>query len=147
TSWYLTLNHASLRTDARDIASALRKARQLAVTTNNLQQVYFDISNKLYQIEDCTAGCILSPAAHGTIVGTPVNLMNVSFGHKPINLTSIVDSGGTTYNSGSFSIQFASNGTATFTSGTSVAITLSRTDGNSETKIINVNNMGRVQVP
>ena len=146
-TWYLGLNHASLRTDARDIASALRKAKQLAVTTNNLYQVYFDISNKIYQIEDCSAGCTLSPPAHGVVVGSPVNLMNTTFGHKPINLSKIVDSASTAYSSGNFSIQFASNGTATFTSGISVNITLARTDGNSETKVISVNNMGRVQVP
>ncbi|MBI3605659.1 MAG: prepilin-type N-terminal cleavage/methylation domain-containing protein [Nitrospirae bacterium] len=128
TTWYLGLNHSSLTTGARDIATALRKAKQLAVTTNTTEQVNFDLDNETFQLVGA---------------GPATDLKSVSSGHKPINISSF--EGVTT---GTPWIQFANNGTATFsTGGTTVAIILARTDNNSETRTINVNSMGRIQVP
>lgn len=132
-TWITGLNHSSLRTGARDIASALRTAKQMAVTTNTTQQVNFDLTNATFQLVGASAA---------------TNLKDTSFGHKPINISSFVD-GGTTLTSGTAWIQFANNGAATFSTGgtTSVTITLVRTDNNSETKTITVNSMGRITVP
>lgn len=130
-TWITGLNHSSLRAGARDIASALRTAKQLAVTTNTTQLVNFDLTNATFQL----------------VGASTANLKDTSFGHKPINISSFVD-GGTTLTSGTAWIQFANNGAAAFsTGGTAVTITLARTDNNSETKTITVNSMGRITVP
>ena len=168
TTWLLSLNHLSLRNDAGAIKDALQKAKQRAVTTGRPHQVYFDIANEVYEIEICNLdatgvvtpegnNCNVGPiapnfagsgATHGTVVGSLRDLRIASFGHKPININNITIDGaaiGTTW----ASVQFRTDGTAIFSiNGTDLVITLARTDGNAETKTINVNSTtGRVQVP
>ncbi len=168
-SWMLSLNHLSLRNDARDMASALKKAKSL-VGTGRPHQVYFDIANEVYQIEDCNldAGGIIdltngnncniaaatyfsgSGATHGTVrVGSLRDLRIESFGHKPTNLATILDGGGAAVNM----VRFNTDGTAIFfnsavrSDSTTLNIVIARTDGNAETKTIEINYAGRVAVP
>ncbi|MFZ3089482.1 MAG: prepilin-type N-terminal cleavage/methylation domain-containing protein [Nitrospirota bacterium] len=169
TTWLLSLNHLSLRNDATDIKGALQKAKQLAVTTGRPHQVYFDITNEVYQIEDCNldaAGIIVpdgnicsagpiapnfagSGATHGTVVGSLRDLRITSFGHKPINIASVLDGGGVVANM----VRFNTEGTAAFFNSvvqslfTTVTITLGRTDGSPETKIISITIAGGISVP
>lgn len=162
TTWLLSLNHLSLRNDAGEIKSALQKAKQRAVTTGRLHQVYFDIANEVYQIEDCNldAAGIITPdgnncnvaialnfagsgPTHGTVVGSLRDLRITTFGHKSIDIN-LIDA----FNAGNAWAQFRSDGTATFYSGAAnMTITLARTDGSAETKAINLNSNGRVNVP
>jgi Tfp pilus assembly protein FimT len=158
TTWLLSLNHLSLRNDTRDIASALRKAKQAAVTTGRPHQVYFDIANEVFEIEDCNAACDQAPIApnfggsgntHGIIVGSLKDLRITTFGHKPINLANILDVGGLASNQ----IVFEPDGTAEFynsgilSTSTTVTITLARTDGSAEIKTIVISNAGGIRVP
>lgn len=166
TTWILSLNHLSLRNDARDIASALQKAKQLAVTRGRMHQVYFDIANEVYQIEDCNLGannppneCNAAPGApnfagsgatHGTVIGSLRDLRITSFGHKPINIDSILDGGGSAVNM----VMFNTDGTARFFSSivpsdsTTLTITLARIDvALPETKTVVISNAGGIRTP
>lgn len=164
TTWLLSLNHLSLRNDATDIKGALQKAKQRAVTTGRQQQVYFDIGNEVYQMEDCNLGannppneCNAAPVApnfagsgntHGTVVGSLRDLRITSFGHKSIDINGITIDGAVIATTWAF-VRFASDGTASYqTGGTTMVITLTRTDGGVETKTIEINSTsGRVAVP
>lgn len=163
TTWILSLNHLSLRNDATDIKGALQKAKQRAVTTGRPYQVYFDITNEVYQLEDCNLGtndppneCNTAAAAyfsgsgdtHGTVVGSLRDLRSASFGHKPININTITIDGAAIGNAWTF-VRFTSDGTASYqTGGTTMVITLARTDGSAEAKTIEINSTsGRVAVP
>ncbi len=164
TTWLLSLNHLSLRNDASDIASALKKAKQRAVTTGRPHQVYFDITNEVYQIEDCNLGAndppdqcnaaattyfLGSGDTHGTVIGSLRDLRITSFGHKPINIVNMLDGGGIAANI----VRFNTDGTAVFfdsgvpSISTTLTIALARTDGSPETKTINMNSAGKVNVP
>ena len=168
TTWLLSLNHLSLRNDATDIKGALQKAKQRTVTTGRPHQVYFDIANEVYQIEDCNldAGgnidlvngnnCNIAAAAnfsgsgptHGTVVGSLRDLRITSFGHKPININNITIDGAAIGTTWAF-VQFASDGTAAFSvAGTNMIVALARTDGSAEPKNIEIiSTTGRVNVP
>lgn len=162
TTWLLSLNHLSLRNDASDIASALKKAKQRAVTTGRPHQVYFDIANEVYQIEDCNLGandppdqCNAAAATyflgsgdtHGTVIGSLRDLRITSFGHKSIDINGITIDGAAIAATWAY-VRFASGGTASYQIGeTSMIITLARTDGSPETKTINMNSAGKVNVP
>ena len=171
TTWLLSLNHLSLRNDATDIKGALQKAKQLAVTTGRPHQVYFDITNEVYQIEDCNldaAGiivpdgniCSAGPIApnfagsgntHGTVVGSLRDLRITTFGHKSINIATMVCTAAGMGNPPINQVRFNTDGTAVFSldgfehQTIEVTITLARTDGSPETKTIVISNAGGVR--
>ena len=167
TTWILSLNHLSLRNDARDIASALQKAKQLAVTTGRPHQVYFDITNEVFEIEDCNLSvngneCNADAAAfapnfsgsgntHGTVVGSLTDLRITTFGHKSININNIVCTAAGHGNPPINMVGFGTDGTASFFfngiqhTTTEVTITLARTDGGAEIKTIIISNAGGVR--
>lgn len=166
TTWLLSLNHLSLRNDATDIKGALQKAKQRTVTTGRLHQVYFDIINEVYQIEDCNLGvnsneCNIAAAAffsgsgntHGTVVGSLRDLRIASFGHKSINIATIVSTAVGLGNPPINQVIFNTDGTAAFSNNglefetTEVTITLARTDGSAELKTVVISNAGGVRTP
>lgn len=168
TTWLLSLNHLSLRNDATDIKGALQKAKQRAVTSGRPHQVYFDIANEVYQIEDCNLGandppnqCNIAAAAffagsgttHGTVIGSLRDLRITSFGHKSIDIATMVCTAAGHGNPDINQVIFNADGTAAFSLNgfghetTEVTITLARTDGSAETKTVEINSMGRVQAP
>ena len=168
TTWLLSLNHLSLRNDAGEIKSALQKARQRTITTGRPHQVYFDIANEVYQIEDCNLGandppneCSAAAAAffsgsgdtHGTVVGSLRDLRITTFGHKSINIATIVSTAIGLGNPPINQVIFNTDGTAAFSNNglgfetTEVTITLARTDGSAEPKTVVISNAGGVRTP
>lgn len=168
TTWLLSLNHLSLRNDAEEIKAVLQKARQRTITTGRPHQVYFDIANEVYQIEDCNLGandppdeCIAATAGvyfpgsgntHGTVVGSLKDLRITSFGHKSINIAAIVSTAAGLGNPPINQVIFSADGTAAFSNNglgfdtTEVTITLARTDGSAELKTVVISNAGGARI-
>jgi prepilin-type N-terminal cleavage/methylation domain-containing protein len=168
TTWLLSLNHLSLRNDATDIKGALQKAKQRTVTTGRPHQVYFDITNEVYQIEDCNLGANDPPnecntaaaaffagsgATHGTVIGSLRDLRITSFGHKSIDIAAMVCTAAGHGNPPINQVVFNTDGTAAFSLNgfghetTEVTITLGRTDGSPEAKTIVISNAGGIRTP